>query len=273
MGANEAFPFEDFDPGSPSIARVYDYWLGGKHDFEADCLLAEQIMRIRPAVVATCRDNRTFIVNAVRWVARQGVRQFLDLGAGLPRHPSVDETVREVDPAARVCYVDNDPAAALHSQVLFARPEGITAAEADLTKPDAVWANPGVDALIDRSAPVCLIFGSVFHFFDLATARTVVQEYTTPLPPGSAAVISVFRDDDPVHFRRGRDAYTAGALHNHSRDEIVSLFTGLELVPPGLAPAHAWRGGQTVVPNHSADTGIMLGGVGIKPAWVRQRMS
>jgi O-methyltransferase involved in polyketide biosynthesis len=265
MGTGEPLPFRGFDASKPSIARIYDYWLGGKDNFAADREVAERITQLVPGVARVCQDNRRFVINAVTWAAGQGVDQFLDLGAGLPTHPAVHEAAREVIPDARVCYVDNDPVAVRHAEAMLAKPDGIAAVEADLTDPDAVWNHPEVRAVVDPSRPVCVILAGMLYFLDLKAAREVAAEYFSRLVRGSAGVISVYHDDDQRRWDEGRDAYTAATVYNHSRDEIESFFAGLELVPPGLAFAHAWRGGMVQVPQQPPDASYMLGGVGIKP--------
>jgi hypothetical protein len=259
-------PFPGFDAGKPSIARVYDYWLGGKDNYASDQAVAEGIAQLWPGVVGLCRHNRTFVVNAVNWVARQGITQFLDLGAGLPTHPSVHEAARGVNPDARVCYVDNDPVAVLHAQALLAKPEGISAVRADMTDPATVWDDPQVRTVINPNEPVCVIVASVLQFIDIKTARAMTAGYVSELAVGSAAVISAPHSDDEEYSEKLRHVYTAGASYNHSREEIESLFAGLDLVPPGLVLAHAWRGGMTQVPQRPEDVTYMLGGVGLKQA-------
>jgi O-methyltransferase involved in polyketide biosynthesis len=260
----EAKPGQEPGPIRPSIARVYDYWLGGKDNFAADRELADRMAEMYPPWVQACRDNRAFVGRVVTWAARQGIGQFLDLGAGLPTRPAVHETAREVNRAARVCYVDNDPVVARHAEALLAGPDGVAAAEADLTDPEAVWASPPVRAVIDPGQPVCVILALVLHFFDAAQARRVAAGYASRLAPGSALAISVGRNDDPKMWKQAREKYTAAMLHNHGRDEVLSFFDGMDVVPPGLAPTHAWRGGMPAVPAKPPGPAYVLGGVAIK---------
>jgi O-methyltransferase involved in polyketide biosynthesis len=257
-------PVRALDTSRPNIARVYDFWLGGKENFAVDRELAARLADMYPPWVQACRDNRAFVGRVVTWAAGQGIDQFLDLGAGLPTRPAVHEAARAVNPAARVCYVDNDPVVVRHADALLAGADGIAAASADLTDPAAVWASPEVRSVIDPGEPVCLIFAMVLHFFDADHARDVAAGYTSRAAPGSALAISVGRNDDPQMWAQVRERYTAAELHNHARDEVLSFFDGLDMVPPGLALAHAWRAGMTTVPGKPPGPAYVLGGVALK---------
>jgi O-methyltransferase involved in polyketide biosynthesis len=252
------------DTSKPNIARVYDYWLGGKDNFAADRELAEHMAAIYPPGVQLCRDNRVFVSRAVTWAAEQGIGQFLDLGAGLPTSPSVHDAVREVIPQARVCYVDNDPVVVVHAEALLTKSDGLVAVCADLSDPDAVFRSPGVASVIDPGEPVCVILASVLHFYPEAAARRIVAGYVSTLVPGSVVVISCGRIDDPVMWEQVREMYTAGTLYNHDRDVLVTYFTELEMVPPGLVPACAWRGGMPHVPAPHGPA-YVLGAAAMKP--------
>jgi O-methyltransferase involved in polyketide biosynthesis len=257
-------PVRALDSGRPNIARVYDFWLGGKDNFAADRELAALMTEMYPPWVQVCRDNRAFVGRAVTWAAGQGIGQFLDLGAGLPTHPAVHETARALNPAARVCYVDNDPVVVRHAKAMLAGPDGIAATAADLTDPAAVWDSPAVRAVLDPAEPMCLILALILHFLEADQARRVAAGYASLAAPGSALVISVGRNDDPQMWAQIHSRYTAGELYNHTRDETASFFGGLGLVPPGLVPAHAWRGGMTTVPSTPPGAAYALGGVAVK---------
>jgi SAM-dependent methyltransferase len=249
----------------PNIARVYNVFLGGKDNFAADRELAAQIAELSPDWVQACRDNRQFVGRAVTWAAGQGVRQFLDLGAGLPTHPAVHEAAAEIVTGPRVCYVDNDPVVVTHARALLTKPAGVHVVRADLSDPAAVLGHPEVTSIIDLSEPVCVLLAMILHFYDPATARELTSGYTSLLAPGSVLAISCGRNDDPVMWRQMRESYTAAKTYNHTRDELRSFFGTLPLVPPGLALAHAWRGGLTKVPNRPAAPAYVLAAVGVKP--------
>jgi hypothetical protein len=257
--------FHGIDTSRPNIARVYDYWLGGKDNFAVDRQLAGRLGQWYPPWVQACRDNRAFVGRVVTWAARQGITQFLDLGAGLPTNPAVHEVVREINPYARICYVDNDPVVVRHADALLAGPDGIAAAQADLTDPAAVWNNPQVRKVIDPDEPVCMLLALVLHFFDAELTREVTSVYKSVAAPGSAFALSVGRNDDPIMWHQVRQSYTAGVLHNYDRDEVLSFLDGLDVVPPGLALAHAWRAGMTTVPDRPPGPAYVLGIVGVKP--------
>jgi SAM-dependent methyltransferase len=249
----------------PNIARVYNVFLGGKDNFAADRELAAQIAELSPDWVQACRDNRQFVGRAVTWAAGQGIRQFLDLGAGLPTHPAVHEAAGEIIPGPRVCYVDHDPVVVTHARALLTKPAGVDVVQADLSDPAGVLEHPDVTSIIDRSEPVCVLLAMILHFYDPVTARELTRGYASLLAPGSALAISCGRNDDPAMWRRMRESYTAATTYNHTRDELRSFFGTLPLIPPGLALAHAWRGGLTDVPSRPAAPAYVLAGVGVKP--------
>jgi hypothetical protein len=260
----------DGDSGSlnvdvPNIARVYDFFLGGKDNFAADRELAAQIAELSPDWVQACRDNRQFVGRAVTWAATQGIRQFLDLGAGLPTHPAVHEAAHEIIPNPRVCYVDNDPVVVAHARALLAKPADVDVAQVDFSDPAAVLEHPTVTNIIDLSEPVCVLLAMILHFYDPATAGELAHEYASRLASGSALAISCGRNDDPAMWQRMRESYTAATTYNHTRDELQSFFGTLQMVPPGLTLARTWRGGMTDVPGQPPGPVYVLAGVGVKP--------
>jgi O-methyltransferase involved in polyketide biosynthesis len=230
-----------FDASAPNMARVYDYLLGGKDHFAADRAQAERLLQIYPPLAAMARQNRAFLARAVTWAARQGIGQFIDLGAGLPAATNTHEVARAVNPAAAVAYVDLDPVVLLHAQALLATGDGVTAVAADLTDPAAVLADPGLRAVIDPARPAAVILGAVLHFLEAGIARQVTAGYARLIAPGSALVISVDRFDDEALAKRLAAEYTAGPFVNHPPADIASFFAGLEMVGPGLTEAQTWR--------------------------------
>jgi S-adenosyl methyltransferase len=256
---------DGLDISKPNIARVYDYWLGGKDNFAADRELAHRLAALWPPWVDACRDNRKFVCRVVTWAAERGITQFLDLGAGLPTHPSVHETARAVHEHARVVYVDIDPVVVSHTLALMATADGVIAAKADLAEPARVLGLPEVTGALDLSEPVCVIFGMVLHFFKEATVRVITAGYAERLASGSVMMVSCARgDDEDISDKMGED-YTPGPIENHSGEEIVAFLDGLDVVPPGLALAHAWRGGMPTVPNTPPGPVYVQGAVGVKP--------
>jgi SAM-dependent methyltransferase len=253
------------DTDVPNIARVYDFFLGGKDNFAADRELAAQIAKLAPDWVQACRDNRQFVGRAVAWAAGQGTRQFLDLGAGLPTHPAVHEVAGDIIPGPRVCYVDNDPVVVAHARALLTKPANVNVADVDLSDPASVLEHPGVTGTIDRSEPVCVLLAMVVHFYDPTTARELAHGYASRLAPGSVLAISCGRNDDPDMWQQMRESYTAATTYNHTRDELRSFFGTWQLVPPGLALARSWRGGMKAVPERLPGPAYVLAGVGVKP--------
>jgi hypothetical protein len=180
------------DVNMPNIARVYDYWLDGKDNFQTDRDQAAQLLMVCPSAAQLAWENRMFLARAVAWMAEQGIRQFLDVGSGLPTAHNTHEAAQSVDPACRVVYVDNDPVVVMHGQVLLTGP-GVASASGDLAAPEEILALPAVRELIQPGEPVGLILGLVLHFFDVHVARQIVSSFTAGLPPGSYAAISVAR--------------------------------------------------------------------------------
>ncbi len=233
-----------FDPSTPNTARVYDYWLGGKDHFPADRAEAGRLLVIYPPLRQMVRENRAFITRAVTWAALHGIGQFIDLGAGLPASPAVHQAARAVLPAAPVAYVDLDPVVLAHARALLATGDGVTAVAADLTDPAGVLAHPELRAVIDLREPVCIILAAVLHFLDPGAARTVTAGYERLMAPGSCLIISVACYDDEALAKRLAAEYTAATWHNHSREDVVSFFAGLDLVGPGVTEAQTWRAWQ-----------------------------
>jgi hypothetical protein len=210
----------EFDTSKPNIARVYDALLGGKDNYAADRELAERIVALNPGLPGLVRDNRAFIIKAVtRAASHGGIRQFIDLGAGMPTRPSVHETAQGVSPDARVAYVDNDPVVQSHVRALLAG-DGVAAIAADITRPAEVLADPELARVIDFGQPVCVILAAVLHFQPAEAARSLIAEYAAPLAAGSALLISVFSAADEDFSRQAAGAYTAGQWHSHSPAEL-----------------------------------------------------
>jgi O-methyltransferase involved in polyketide biosynthesis len=252
----------DFDPNTPSIARVYDYLLDGKDNFAADRKVAEQLLAIAPLAAQVTRENRQFLARAVTWAANQGISQFVDLGCGLPTSPSTHETVRAITEDARVAYIDNDVVVLTHRRALAPKGEaGVTAVDGDVREPAVIL--DAVAAGIDLGAPACLVLGFLLHFFAPDDARALVADYVAALAPGSYVVLSAGRGDSDA-ADKGFGAYSAGAtrVHNHSVTEFASFFGDLNLVPPGVVDARAWRPGWEEPVRLAPRDGQVIVGVG-----------
>jgi O-methyltransferase involved in polyketide biosynthesis len=265
-----------FDSTKPNTARIYDYWLGGKDNFEVDRRAAEAVRSVRPDVAEMAVANRQFQTRAVTYAAGQGVRQFLDVGSGLPTSPvrvadaepvwlPTHEAVRAVIPDALVAYVDNDPVAVLHSGTLLADgSREVVTVLGDMRDPAAVVAHDDVrQAGFDPGAPACVVLGCVLHFTDAATARAIVSGFAGALAAGSYVIISVGygRGRAGEDFASAYNAQDGTRIYSHSLEEITAMFTGLELIPPGIAEAAAWRPGRewAGLPDRS---NMILAGVG-----------
>ena len=249
-----------FDPSTPNMARVYDYWLGGKDHYAADRAEGDRLLEIYPQLADLVQENRAFIIRAVTMAADLGISQFIDLGAGLPASPAVHQAARKVMPEARVAYVDTDPVVLSHARALLATSDGVTAAEADLRDPVAVLGHPHLRAVIDPARPVCIILGAVLHFMGADAACAVTAGYVSLMAPGSYLIISCASLDDPELAKQLSAEYTPATWHNHPAEVVESFFGGLELAGPGLTEAQTWRPWLTEpVPCHR--DGHVLAGV------------
>jgi O-methyltransferase involved in polyketide biosynthesis len=267
------------DVTKPNIARMYDYWLGGKDNFEADRQAAEAIRQRRPNVADQALDNKRFQTRAISYVAGQGVRQFLDVGSGLPTSPvraegaaplwlATHEAARAVAPDAMVGYIDYDPVAVAHSQALLATgSRRIVAVDGDMSDPEAILAHRGIRrAGFSLDAPACVILCCVLHFLDAATAKGVVTSFAQTLAPGSYMIISVGFGKGPAgqEFASTYNAQDGSRIYAHSWEDISALFDGLELVEPGIVDCAAWRADPS--PAARADENSMiLGAVARRP--------
>ena len=252
------------DSTRPNVARVYDVLAGGRDNYAADREEAERLLKICPPLRGAVRENRAFITRAITWAARQGIRQYADLGTGMPAHPCAGDAARAVIPDARIAYIDHDLVVTAHVRALLADDEGTAAVGADLTDPAAVLARPEMRAAIDPAEPVCAVLGLVLGLMPARQAREVVAGYADRIAPGSCMVISCARCDDEELWKQLSEAYTAADWYNHAPAEIAGLLAGLELVPPGLVVAQSWRGGWHDVPATPPGPVYMLAGVAKK---------
>jgi len=252
------------DAARPSIARVYDYLLGGTDNYDVDRGEAERMIQRSPSMPALVRENRLFLSRAVGWLARQGIRQFLDIGSGLPTARNTHQVAQDADPDCRVVYADNDPAVVARAQALLAG-TGVAALEADLRDPAAALAAAARTGLFRPGEPVAVILTLVLHFLDFGTAHQVATELTESIVPGSYVVMSVSAGDEETSGMMNRE-YKAGTLYNHSPKQIAEFFGGLELVGPGLVDAREWDPALRSAASPSGrDDGRILAGVGRKP--------
>ena len=257
-------PPPGIDVTRPSVARVYDYWLGGKDNFASDRDMGRRMAELNPALPQLVRHNREFICAAAARAAAAaaGISQFLDLGSGLPAHPAVHEAVRQVTPDARVCYVDIDPVAVVHGEALLACGEGLAAVRADLTEPETVLADPRVRAVIDMSEPVAVIMAAVLHFQSADSAAAVCGEYMSRAALGSWLIVSSGHYQDTELAARLQRTATHARFWNHDASDLASMLTGLEPVGPGVCEARRWVAGTGGEP--AGKPVYALAGVGVK---------
>ncbi|WP_433172308.1 SAM-dependent methyltransferase [Actinoallomurus sp. CA-150999] len=231
------------DVHTPSPARMYDYWLGGKDNFAADREAAEKVIEAHPEQRELVRANRDFLVRAVRFLAEQGIEQFLDLGTGIPTSPNVHEVAREVQPAARVVYVDNDPIVFAHNQAFRATDDRVATVQADVGRPSEILGDPAVKRLLDFDRPVGLLAIAVLHF--VPEGEAVMAALREALPPGSFLALSTgtYEGLSPEQRERIEKAYAKASAPAviRSRVEIERLFAGFDLVEPGLVHVAKWR--------------------------------
>jgi SAM-dependent methyltransferase len=245
-GAQQLPP--EINTNVPQSARVYDYWLGGKDHFPADRALGEAIAAALPTIRAQVRGQRAFLGRAVRYLARDaGVRQFLDIGTGIPSAGNVHDVAQEIAPESRVLYVDNDPIVLAHAWALMAGTlEGRVAfIQADLREPETILGDPAAAGTLDLARPVGLVLiGVMHHLHDDDDPRRVVATLVDALAPGSYLVLSQTTPDfDPEAMRGLAAASEQGGIANVPRTlaDTEPFFAGLELVEPGLVPLAAWR--------------------------------
>jgi hypothetical protein len=238
---------EGIDTTKANIARVYDYWLGGVHNFQADRDVARTAIALDPNIRAMMRANRAFLGRAVRFLAGQaGIRQFLDIGSGIPTKDNVHEVVQGTAPGSRVVYVDNDDVAVAHSRLMLQDNPGAAIIEADLREPDKILADPGTQLLLDFGQPVAVVLSAVLHFIpDDAQAADIVATLRGALTPGSYLVIChAYRDEQPdlvSSFENVYNSRVTAQLRARTRDEITRLCDGFTFLDPGLVRIPQWR--------------------------------
>jgi len=234
-----------FDTGIPQTARIWNYWLGGKDNFAVDRQVGDQIREAFPRIVANARASRAFLVRAVRYLAGEaGIRQFLDIGTGLPTADNTHEVAQAVAPESRIVYVDNDPLVLVHARALLtSSPQGVTDyVDADLRDPDKVLQE--ASRTLDLTRPVALmLMGILGHISDDDTARSIVLRLLSGLPSGSYLACYDGSNTSPevVEAARIWNLSANPTYHLRSPEQIAGLFEGLELVEPGVVSVTGWR--------------------------------
>jgi hypothetical protein len=250
----------------PNPARMYDYFLGGKDHFPADREAAGKVIAAYPETRALARANRRFLTRAVWFLAEQGIGQYIDLGAGLPTSPNVHEVARQARPGARVVYVDNDPVVTSHGRALCATDDGVAVIDGDIRDPRSILADPELTAVIDFTEPVAILCVAVLHFIrEEEDPGEIVTTLRGRMVPGSYLAIShaaIDGADKQVlsEISRAYQDTTASAVPRTAA-QIRELFTGLDLVHPGLVDVSQWRPHVRARPTKIR----ILAGVGHKP--------
>jgi hypothetical protein len=230
----------------PNAARIYDYMLGGSHNFEVDRKFADDMMAATNSTPRSYRMNRSFLRRAVRFMVADGVDQFLDLGSGIPTVGNVHEIAQAVNPAVRVVYVDNEPVAVSHSRRMLADNPNATIVDADLRDPRAVLDDPETRRLLDFSRPIGLLMVAIFHFIpDGDRPAEIMRGYQEAIGGGGYLALSHFTGDEQaqVSAHRGIEWYkqTANPLIMRDKAAVATLLDGVELVEPGLVWVQQWR--------------------------------
>jgi SAM-dependent methyltransferase len=269
--AELALSFPEIDPEKPSPARIYDFWLGGSQNFAVDREVGQRAIDALPGLQAGVRANRAFLGRVVRHLAERGVAQFLDLGSGVPTIGNVHEAARDVNPAAKVVYVDIDPVAIAHARALLAKVDGVEAILADLRQPETVLSHPLVRDTLDLSAPITVLMNAVMHFIpDTEHPDQIVRAYIDKAAPGSYIAIS-HGTENPTQRREVETLVTdykrstGVPLISRNAEEISAWLTGLDIQPPGVVTIDQWHP-DTEDPHFVAMYGVVARNPGAQPA-------
>lgn len=257
------------DASVPNVARIYDYLLGGKDNYSADREAAVELVRLLPDALRAAHNNRRFLQRAVRFLtADADVRQFIDIGTGLPTQGNVHEVAQSINAGTRVLYVDYDPVVVSHAQALLVKNPLTVAINRDLRDPGQIIAHPALQALIDLNKPVAILLVAVLHFIsDDDNPCEIVDELKAAMPSGSYLVIShVTADEIPAQVTaKVRELYDRATepATPRTRADIERFFDGLEIITPGLTDVYTWRAENTLTGEPSRT--LLYGGVGRKP--------
>lgn len=254
----------DVDLSKPNPARVYDYILGGANNFEVDRDFAKQLLTTLPDAQSLAQENRGFLRRSVGFLAEQGVRQFIDLGSGIPTVGNTHEVAQRIDPGARVLYVDNEPVAVAHSELILEDNKDAAILRADVRDVHAVLNDPVTQGLIDFDEPVGILMFAVLHFVpDELDPYRLVSRYRDATVPGSYLIVSHVTSDGRPEFDDVIEQYQASAnpVTERNRTDVERLFTGYDLVEPGVVFTREWR---PEIDLDYSNSSPIYGGVGLR---------
>jgi hypothetical protein len=245
-GGHVEDPGVDLELDRAHSARMYDYYLGGNTNFPADREAVGRVLAAFPQALIAARANRGFVRRSTRYLAGRGLRQFLDIGTGIPTSPNLHEVAQIVAPEARVVYVDNDPIVLHHAQaLLISTPQGRTSyLQADLNQPEAILEAVARAGMLDLSRPVALSLNAVLHFIpDHASAYRIVQSFKDALAPGSALAASHGTGDFSPRIDTAAGVYRSvgTSAQPRTREQFTRFFDGWDLVEPGVTTSHRWH--------------------------------
>lgn len=261
------------DTTRPSVARVYDCFLGGKDNYEVDRQVFLQVDAVAPQMKLLARAGRHWLVRVTRFLAgAAGIDQFLDLGAGLPAAENTHQAAQRMNPDARVVYVDNDPVVAAHGRALLEEDGRTRLVMADLTNPDEIFTHPEISRHLDLTRPIAMIHSSTMHHVaDVEGPVEIMRRYVELMPTGSYLALSHFTN--PGHGPGAElagfveDIFARGAMGSgffRTREQVEEYFTGLTMIDPGLVPLNEWWPDGPLLTRSTADE-VALGGVARKP--------
>ncbi|MEV7383138.1 SAM-dependent methyltransferase [Streptomyces lydicus] len=254
----------------PSVARMYDYYLGGKDNYAVDREACEELSKVVPSTQVLAINNRRFLQRVVRWLAGEhGIRQFIDHGSGLPTQDNVHQVAQQIDPAARVVYVDNDPIVLAHGRALLEENANTAVIQADMRDTDGIFGSPEVERLIDFDQPVAALFVSVLHCIpDSDDPAGLIKRVADRLAPGSFLVVCQLVSEDAAtrdfvtEFMRVQTHGQWGRVRQ--AHELAGFLDGLEILEPGLLEVSTWKPDADIGPKQLTQEWIEYGGVARK---------
>lgn len=261
-------PEVGFDVTVPNVARIYDHLLGGKDSYAADRQAAGELLRVLPDAVLACRENRDFLRRAVRFAAGQGVRQFIDIGSGLPTAENTHQVAQAISPDSKVLYVDYDPVVVSHARALLEARPNVGVLQTSLQRPGTIVWSETTQKLIDFSRPVAILLVAVLHFIrDDEDPWEITEILKSVAAPGSYLVISHVTGDavSPEETEAGLAVYDNASAPVVPRrfGEVLKFFEGTELAAPGLVGISDWR--SSTRRSGGSARSLIYGGVGCKP--------